>query len=145
MSIDSICWIAMLSEGRWRMTRDQAYTLLGLDEPFSSWRSRLVFGGAVAAHCGRASRGVPFAGRPEPQSTEAVAVQPPFTSGGSSKSALGLTLVGLRELSAGAVITTLSVRGGELNEEPDDGARDGGLAGGGGVSPPGPPPAQADH
>src|SRR6266481_6528309 len=98
------------------MTRDQAYTL-----------PRLVFGGAVAAHCGRASRGVPFAGRPEPQSTEAVAVQPPFTSGGSSKSALGLTLVGLLELSAGAVITTLSVRGGELNEEADDGARDGGL------------------
>src|SRR3989449_8823858 len=39
--------------------------------------TRLVLGGTVAAHCGRASRGVPFAGRPEPQSTEAVAVQPP--------------------------------------------------------------------
>jgi hypothetical protein len=38
MSIDSIYWIAMLSEGRWRMTRDQAYTLLGLDESCSSWR-----------------------------------------------------------------------------------------------------------
>jgi hypothetical protein len=39
------------------------------------------------------------------------------------KIALGLTLVGLLEPSAGAVITTLSVRGGELNEEPDDGSR----------------------
>src|SRR6266700_3805913 len=35
---DCICQIAMLSEGRWRMTRDQAYTLRGLDVPCSSWR-----------------------------------------------------------------------------------------------------------
>ena len=33
-------------------------------------------------------------------------------------------------------MTTLSVRGGELNEEPDDGFRDGGIAGGAGVSQP---------
>src|SRR2546426_7450107 len=47
--------------------------------------TRLVLGGTVAAHCGQASRGVPCAGRPEPQSTEAVAVQPPFPSDGSSR------------------------------------------------------------
>ena len=67
---------------------------------------RLVFGGAVAAHRGRASRGVPFAGRPEPQSTEAVAVQPPVNLGRLLKIGLGPTLGGLLEPSAGAVITT---------------------------------------
>jgi hypothetical protein len=38
VSIDNICRIAVLSDGRWRMTREQAYTPLGLDKPCSSWR-----------------------------------------------------------------------------------------------------------
>src|SRR4030095_3136703 len=57
---------------------------------------RLVFGGAVAAHCGRASRGVPFAGRPEPQSSEAVVVQPPFTSVGPRVSSVGSAVLDQR-------------------------------------------------